>query len=145
MTHALTKGHGTANDFVLLLDATGEHEITPEDVALLCDRRRGIGGDGLIRVVRSADAGIPEALEALAAGAEWFMDYRNGDGSIAEMCGNGVRVFVHFLVEKGLVDLAPGRAITIGTRAGVKAVTRLEHGYATVSYTHLTLPTNREV
>ncbi len=125
MTHALTKGHGTANDFVLLLDATGEHEITPEDVALLCDRRRGIGGDGLIRVVRSADAGIPEALEALAAGAEWFMDYRNGDGSIAEMCGNGVRVFAHYLFERGLADIAPGASLPVGTRGGVKHVTRV--------------------
>jgi len=123
-TYALTRGHGTANDFVLLADLDGAADLSPEAVALLCDRRRGVGGDGLIRVVRSAAAGIPEAVDAHTVGAEWFMDYRNADGSIAEMCGNGVRVFAHHLVEHGLVDLAAG-PLAVGTRAGVKHVTRV--------------------
>ena len=124
------KGHGTGNDFVLVVDPDGQLLLGDDVVRRACDRHQGIGGDGFIRLIRSS--ALPEGRELFEQdpSAEWFMDYRNGDGSIAEMCGNGVRVFVHFLVEKGLVDLAPGRAITIGTRAGVKAVTRLEHGYA---------------
>src|SRR5699024_2051063 len=92
----------------------------------LTDRRRGIGGDGLIRVVRSSALAAGErtadhAGDAAAAGAEWFMDYRNADGSIAVMCGNGVRVFAHYLVENRLVDAAS--PILVGTRGGVKTVT----------------------
>lgn len=124
-----SKGHGTGNDFVLLADPDDDRDVTPEQVAFLCDRHRGIGGDGLIRAVRSKH--IPEGLELLATApdAEWFMDYRNGDGSLSEMCGNGVRVFVHFLLEQGLVSLHPGEELAIGTRGGVKIVARTEDGY----------------
>ncbi|GGO91478.1 diaminopimelate epimerase [Wenjunlia tyrosinilytica] len=108
------KGHGTQNDFVIVPDPDGLLDLSAEDVALLCDRRAGIGGDGLLRVVRSA--AHPEA-ESMAAQAEWFMDYRNADGSIAEMCGNGSRVFARYLVEAGYAD--PGD-LAIATRAGVK-------------------------
>jgi diaminopimelate epimerase len=108
-----SKGHGTENDFVLLPDHDGALDVTPELVRALCDRRAGIGGDGLLRVVRTA--AFPGAPE----GAEWFMDYRNADGSIAEMCGNGVRVFVRYLLEQGLAE--PGR-FAISTRAGVRDV-----------------------
>ena len=96
----------------------------------LCDRHRGIGGDGLIRAVPSAT--LAEGREVLASNpdADWFMDYRNGDGSISEMCGNGVRVFVHFLMSEKLVDMPVGSGLSIGTRAGVKIVTRIEDGYA---------------
>ena len=125
-----TKGHGTGNDFVLIADPDGNVELDAARVAVLADRHRGIGGDGVIRAVPSRHVEEGRALLGAHPEAEWFMDYRNGDGSIAEMCGNGVRVFVHFLVEKGLVDLAPGSSLTIGTRAGVKTVSRLEHGYA---------------
>ncbi|MFB1427633.1 diaminopimelate epimerase [Micrococcus endophyticus] len=125
-----TKGHGTGNDFVLLADPDGNVHLEAAQVAVLADRHRGIGGDGVIRAVPSRHVEEGRALLAAHPEAEWFMDYRNGDGSIAEMCGNGVRVFVHFLAEKGLVDLAPGESITIGTRAGVKTVSRLAHGYA---------------
>ncbi|WP_298712750.1 diaminopimelate epimerase [uncultured Micrococcus sp.] len=129
-TLPFTKGHGTGNDFVLIADPDGNAHLEPSRVAMLADRHQGIGADGVIRAVRSAH--LPEGREVLAAApeAEWFMDYRNGDGSVAEMCGNGVRVFVHFLVEKELVDLPVGSALTIGTRAGAKSVTRMEHGYA---------------
>ncbi|MGF1429464.1 diaminopimelate epimerase [Kitasatospora sp. LaBMicrA B282] len=110
------KGHGTENDFVILPDPDGLLQLGPAEVARLCDRRAGIGGDGLLRVVRSAHD--PEAV-GQAAAAEWFMDYRNSDGSIAEMCGNGVRVFARYLVHAGLVE--PGE-LAVATRAGVRRV-----------------------
>ncbi|WP_371668748.1 diaminopimelate epimerase [Streptomyces sp. NBC_00289] len=113
---AFLKGHGTENDFVIVPDPDNVIELPPSAVAALCDRRAGIGGDGLLHVVRSA--AHPEAAH-LAAEAEWFMDYRNGDGSIAEMCGNGVRVFARYLQRAGHAgegDLA------VATRGGVKTV-----------------------
>ncbi len=88
-------------------------------VAALCDRRSGIGGDGLIRVVR-ADA-LPDGH---GQDVEWFMDYRNADGSPAQMCGNGTRVFAAYLAAAGLADLPDGAAVRIGTRAGIKTVRR---------------------
>ena len=114
---AWAKGHGTENDFVLLPDPDGSVHGTldPDLVAALCHRRRGIGADGVLRVVRS-DA-VPDA----PAGAEWFMDYRNADGSVSQMCGNGVRVFARWLAEEGVVDPAP--TLPVGTRGGVKLVT----------------------
>jgi len=117
----VAKGHGTQNDFVLLPDPDGRLDVTPAFVAALCDRRAGLGGDGLIRVVRSA--ALPEGA-ALAGDAEWFMDYRNGDGSDAQMCGNGIRVFVTYLRHLGLVDLADGASLSVGTRTGVLSVRR---------------------
>jgi diaminopimelate epimerase len=127
---AFSKGHGTGNDFVLIADPGDVHEISPEQVAQLCDRHRGIGGDGLIRAVPSRY--LPEGRDLLEqdASAEWFMDYRNGDGSLSEMCGNGVRVFVHFLLAQGLVELGPGESLTIGTRGGIKKIVRTADGYA---------------
>ncbi|MFI8946801.1 diaminopimelate epimerase [Streptomyces sp. NPDC053750] len=113
---AFLKGHGTENDFVIVPDPDNVLDLPPAAAAALCDRRAGLGGDGLLHVVRSA--AHPEA-RAMAAEAEWFMDYRNGDGSVAEMCGNGVRVFARYLQRAGHVtegDLA------IATRGGVKTV-----------------------
>ncbi|GAA1528896.1 diaminopimelate epimerase [Microbacterium ginsengiterrae] len=126
---AFTKGHGTGNDFVIIADPDGEIELSAEQVAALCDRHFGIGADGVLRVVRSA--ALPEGAAALAEepAAEWFMDYRNADGSIAEMCGNGVRVFVHYLVRAGLATIEPGTTLPIGTRAGVRDVTSSANGY----------------
>ncbi|MFF2345525.1 diaminopimelate epimerase [Pseudarthrobacter sp. NPDC058119] len=125
-----SKGHGTGNDFVLVADPEGMHEIGAGQAAALCDRHRGIGADGLIRAVPSRF--LPEGQELLAGApdAEWFMDYRNADGSLSEMCGNGVRVFVHFLRTEGLIDLPDGGSLTIGTRGGVKTVVRTGDGYA---------------
>lgn len=102
------KGHGTGNDFVLVVDPDGQLLLGDDVVRRACDRHQGIGGDGFIRLIRSS--ALPEGRELLEQdpSAEWFMDYRNGDGSIAEMCGNGVRVFVRALLQQGLVDL--GRA-----------------------------------
>ncbi|MFD4414162.1 diaminopimelate epimerase [Streptomyces sp. NPDC058476] len=113
---AFLKGHGTENDFVIIPDPENAIDLPPAAVAALCDRRAGIGGDGLLHVVRSA--AHPEAQE-MAAEAEWFMDYRNGDGSIAEMCGNGVRVFARYLQRAGYV--AEGD-IAVATRGGVKSM-----------------------
>lgn len=113
---AFLKGHGTENDFVIVPDPDGLIELSAADAARLCDRRAGIGGDGVLRVVRSA--AHPEAA-AMAAEAEWFMDYRNSDGSIAEMCGNGVRVFARYLQRAG--HTGPGD-LAVATRAGVRRV-----------------------
>lgn len=125
-TIGFTKGHGTGNDFVIVPDPDGALELTDDQVAVLCDRRFGIGGDGILRVVRS-DA-LAEGAAAAAAGAEWFMDYRNADGSLAEMCGNGIRVFARYLAEVGWASLDAG-PLAIGTRAGVKTVTRSDLGF----------------
>ncbi len=113
------KGHGTGNDFVVLPDFAGELTLRPSMVAALCDRRTGIGADGVLRVVRTAHA-EEFGVVAQADRAEWFMDYRNADGSVAEMCGNGVRVFVRYLLDAGLADRP---IVHVATRAGVVAVT----------------------
>ncbi|MEV6617498.1 diaminopimelate epimerase [Streptomyces sp. NPDC051051] len=131
---AFLKGHGTENDFVIVPDPENAIDLSPAAVAALCDRRAGIGGDGLLHVVRSA--AHPEAKD-LAAEAEWFMDYRNGDGSIAEMCGNGVRVFARYLRHAGLV---PEGDLAIATRAGVKSVHLAKDGDITVGMGRARLP-----
>ncbi|HZZ49797.1 MAG TPA: diaminopimelate epimerase [Pseudonocardia sp.] len=116
---AFAKGHGTQNDFVLLPDPDGALALASGRVRALCDRRAGVGGDGVIRVVRTEALNDPAT--DVCADAEWFMDYRNADGSLAEMCGNGVRVFARYLVELGLVEPAELRSgIVVGTRGGPK-------------------------
>src|SRR5579875_3520108 len=121
------KGHGTENDFVILPDPDAGVMLTPGLVARLCDRRAGLGGDGLLRVVRTA--ALAGAAGPDAAGAEWFMDYWNGDGSLAEMCGNGIRVFARYLLDHGL---AVGPEIAVATRAGVRLVRAEPDGAITV-------------
>jgi diaminopimelate epimerase len=125
----ITKGHGTGNDFVLFADPDGRIELTPDELAELADRNFGVGGDGVIRAVRSEH--LPEGRAVLAedAAAEWFMDYHNADGSPAEMCGNGIRVFGAFLLDQGLLDLPVGGTVSIGTRSGVRPLTRTEDGF----------------
>jgi diaminopimelate epimerase len=125
-TISFTKGHGTGNDFVIVPDADGALDLSADQVAALCDRRFGIGGDGMLRVVRSAV--IAAGADAAAAGAEWFMDYRNADGSISEMCGNGIRVFLHYLLKTGLAQLPEDGEIVIGTRNGPLRMTRSDLG-----------------
>ena len=83
MTLRFTKGHGTENDFVLVPDLDGGLDLTAEQVVRLADRQAGIGGDGVIRVVRTAHAAEAD-VRAQADEAEWFMDYRNADGSLAQ-------------------------------------------------------------
>jgi diaminopimelate epimerase len=117
------KGHGTGNDFVIIPDPGAELSLPPELVARICDRHLGLGADGILRVVRTDAVEASELGEARqsagGAGPEWFMDYRNADGSVAEMCGNGVRVFVRFLLNEGL---ATGPLVEVATRAGVRQV-----------------------
>jgi diaminopimelate epimerase len=124
-----TKGHGTGNDFVLFADPDGEVMLDRDQLAHLADRHFGVGGDGIIRAVRSAQ--LTEGADALAEdpAAEWFMDYHNADGSPAEMCGNGIRVFAEFLRAQKLLTLADGATIPIGTRGGVRMLSRLGAEY----------------
>lgn len=108
MSYPFLKGHGTENDFVVLPDPDGtvHGDLSPDRVRALCDRRSGIGGDGVLRAVREDDG--------------WFMDYRNADGSVSEMCGNGIRVFARYLHERE----GESFPMRIGTRAGVKVLDR---------------------
>ncbi len=118
--YSFVKGHGTENDFVLVPDANGKLDLTAEQVARLCDRRAGIGGDGVIRVVRTDATDDPAAVAARGE-AMWFMDYRNSDGSLSEMCGNGIRVLGRFLTTHADVDAR--NPLPVATRAGVKTLT----------------------
>jgi len=123
-----TKGHGTENDFVLVPDLDATRDLTIEQVRLLADRRAGIGGDGVIRVVPT-QAAVEAHVRAQASTARWFMDYRNADGSAAEMCGNGTRVFAAYLRREGLET---ADEFEIATRAGIKLV-RFEDGLIAVN------------
>ncbi|MGJ9414118.1 diaminopimelate epimerase [Aeromicrobium sp. CF4.19] len=124
MTFPWLKGHGTQNDFVLLPDHDGSihGDLDGDLVAQICHRRRGLGADGVIRVIRSEAVGLPSA-------GEWFMDYLNADGSVSEMCGNGIRVLARHLIDEQLVPDAP---LVIGTRDGDKQVTPLPDGELSV-------------
>src|SRR6476659_5504416 len=121
-----TKGHGTENDFVLVPDLDGALALTAAQAAALADRRAGIGGDGVIRVVPTELSDDP-TVRAQAGSARWFMDYRNADGSLSEMCGNGTRVFAAYLRREGLET---ADEFAIATRAGVKHVRRDGAGFA---------------
>ncbi|WP_350346986.1 diaminopimelate epimerase [Agromyces sp. G08B096] len=124
-----TKGQGTGNDFVLFADPEGDTELTPAQIAAVCDRRFGVGADGVIRAVRSANLDAGAAALAEDASAVWFMDYWNADGTVSEMCGNGIRVYTSFLLDQGFAELPPGGELAIGTRAGVKRVSRAAGGF----------------
>ncbi|WP_132993565.1 diaminopimelate epimerase [Gordonia zhaorongruii] len=119
---SFVKGHGTENDFVVIPDPEVTVDLTAPLVAALCDRQRGIGADGVLRVATAgalAAAGVIDAVPDGVARGDWFMDYRNADGSIAEMCGNGVRVFAHYLRAAGFVDTD---TFSVGSRAGARPV-----------------------
>jgi len=122
---SFAKGHGTENDFVVLLDRESMLDIGPAEVRYICNRRAGIGADGLLRAVLARHVDGWAGDDPL-----WFMDYRNADGSIAEMCGNGIRVFVRFLLEQ---DLVSGPVVPIATRSGLKIATALRDGLIRVS------------
>jgi diaminopimelate epimerase len=128
------KGHGTENDFVILPDPAGELGLTAGLAARLCDRRAGIGADGVLRAVRAAALGRGELRGQPAEPTEWFMDYRNADGSIAEMCGNGIRVFARYLIRHGLVPAAraEGPGFAVATRSGNRLVRAEPDGRLTV-------------
>lgn len=123
---AFAKGHGTQNDFVIIPDLDGQLNLSDAQVQWLCDRRRGLGADGVLRVVRTehmADVGGPSSV------AEFFMDYRNSDGTVAEMCGNGIRVFVRYLQATGLITRSEA---VIGTRGGPRSCVIQDDGSITV-------------
>ena len=116
------KGHGTQNDFVVLPDLDAALALTPDAVAALCDRRRGLGADGVLRVATAgaaAAAGVFATLPEGVSAQDWYMDYRNADGSIAQMCGNGVRVFAHYLRASGLETRDE---FVVGSLAGARPV-----------------------
>jgi len=116
------KGHGTENDFVVLPDLSARLTLAPAAVSALCDRRRGLGADGVLRVTTAGaaiSAGVLKRLPDGVAARDWFMDYRNADGSTAQMCGNGARVFAHYLRVSGLEDRD---AFVVGSLAGPRPV-----------------------
>lgn len=122
------KAHATGNDFVVYLDEDGTHEPTADEVRFLCDRHFGIGGDGLIRLAHPqavSDVNERQIADRAAGDADWFMDYRNADGSLAEMCGNGTRAITLFAQRQGIADQPGGKPFHLGTRAGVKILTSL--------------------
>lgn len=151
------KGHGTENDFVPLPDLGGQLDLSRSVVTALCDRRRGLGADGVLRVITAGaalEAGVFDRLPEGVDGGDWYMDYRNADGSIAQMCGNGVRVFAHYLRSSGLEDrdefvvasLAGPRPVVVHHADSYRAevtvemgkVNRLGAGSATVGGRQLT-------
>ncbi len=137
MSYPFLKGHGTENDFVLLPDHDGSvhGDLSADRVRALCDRRAGIGADGVLRVIRTSALPLVEERALRASRTqqddpdlpEWFMDYRNADGSVAEICGNGIRVFARHLYDEELVP--SDRPAPIATRAGVMTVTRNGEAY----------------
>jgi diaminopimelate epimerase len=124
-----TKGHGTGNDFVLIDNFDNDLQLTEEQIEFLCDRHFGVGANGVIFVVRTEKSEVSE-LQREEPACEWFMDYRNADGSKAEMCGNGIRVFARYLIEKNLAGIQPGATLPIATRDGIKDVTEAATGFA---------------
>ncbi|MDR0176502.1 diaminopimelate epimerase [Actinomyces oris] len=121
----LIKGHATLNDFLMLVDPSCEVAVSGADITAVCDRHGGIGADGFVRVVRTTALPGAGAFAVSVPEAEWFMDYYNADGSVAEMCGNATRLFAHVLDSEGLRPIADGESVTIGTRGGARTVTRL--------------------
>ncbi|KLO39895.1 diaminopimelate epimerase [Mycobacterium nebraskense] len=124
------KGHGTENDFVVLPDAQATLDLTAARVAALCDRRRGLGADGVLRVTTAGaalSAGVLDRLPDGVASADWYMDYRNADGSVAQMCGNGIRVFAHYLRASGI---EARDEFVVGSPAGPRPIT-VHHSDAT--------------
>jgi diaminopimelate epimerase len=106
----LTKHHGLGNDFLVLLDDDASHPLDADVARALCDRRTGVGADGLIRATP-----LDAADDAVAA-----MDLRNADGSPAETSGNGIRCLAQALM---LAGWAGGPTIPIRTAAGLAVVT----------------------
>jgi diaminopimelate epimerase len=112
------KYHGTGNDFVMVEDRDDRIALTPDLIAALCDRRFGVGADGLIRVTGS-DGAAAAGLQDQVASADLFMDYYNADGATAEMCGNGIRCVAKLAFEGGLTDRTQ---LAVATRGGLKRV-----------------------
>jgi diaminopimelate epimerase len=99
-----SKYHGTGNDFVMIEDVDDRIHLDRTSIAALCNRRKGVGADGFIRI-----APAPEA--------DFFMDYYNAEGEPAEMCGNGIRCLAKYVYDRGLTSETE---INVLTRAGLK-------------------------
>ncbi len=127
---SFSKGHGTLNDFVIVEDRSNLEPLSDDDVRFLCDRRAGVGADGLLRVTRAKN------IPGWTGPDLWFMDYRNADGSIAEMCGNGLRVFGRYLYDQGLLAREPAE---VGTRAGVRWIEPRAEGGLSVTIGAVTI------
>ena len=133
------KGHGTGNDFVIVPDPEGSLDLTPDQVQALCDRHRGVGGDGVLRVAPTV---LSSEVADQGGSATWFMDYRNADGSLAEMCGNGARVFARYLREAGLET---ADAFAIATRRGVTHIQMYDDGDVEINMGPATTPALAEL
>jgi diaminopimelate epimerase len=117
-----TYGHGTHNDFVLVFDENDEIRLTPDQIKRICDRKNGVGSDGLIKIIKKDGS--------------WFMDYANADGSVAEMCGNGIRVMARYLTDRGH---QPSGIYAINTRDGRKFLSVPEAGDISVNMGQVSL------
>src|SRR3989338_7605424 len=100
------KYHGAGNDFIMIDNIKGDISLSPQEIYSLCDRHFGIGADGVILLESSSEA-------------DCFMNYYNADGTLAEMCGNGVRCTAKFFIQQAKSKL---KELSIDTRAGIKKV-----------------------
>jgi len=116
-----TYGHGTENDFVILFDPEDSLAVSESAIAAICNRTSGIGADGFIKIIKRD--------------SRWYMDYRNADGSLAEMCGNGIRVMAKYLVVHGHQQEG---IFAIDTRAGLKHLRVPLEGDISVNMGHVT-------
>src|SRR5438094_464281 len=106
------KSHGAGNDFVLIEDLKDELRLNADFVAAVCDRHFGVGADGVIRIARAPDA-------------DFFMDYFNAGGDVAEMCGNGIRCLAKYVADRGITD---AKTLDIDTRAGLRHLELFRNG-----------------
>jgi diaminopimelate epimerase len=100
------KYHGAGNDFIMINNLDGDINLKPDYIKSVCDRHFGVGSDGLILIEKSDKA-------------DCFMNYYNSDGTLAEMCGNGIRCVAKFFLEQTDSDL---KELSIDTRAGIKKI-----------------------
>ncbi len=114
---------------MIFADPDGAVELTADQIRLLCDRHFGVGADGVIRAVRSKSLAEGKSSLDEDPEAEWFMDYFNSDGTVSQMCGNGIRLYAQFLIDNGLAALEPGQTLPIGTRSGVRDVQKSGTGF----------------
>ena len=114
-----TKMHGAGNDYVYIDARTMPERDWPGLSRAISDRHFGVGGDGLILVMNSDVADLQ-------------MRMFNADGSEGEMCGNGIRCFAKYAIERGIVS-ASAQQVTVDTLAGVRTVVPHYHGTAVAS------------
>ena len=130
MNISFIKGQGTGNDFVLIHDPEGALDLSDDEIRSICNRHFGVGADGVIIATKTSASEEVRHLLQDEPMAEWFMDYRNADGSKGEMCGNGARVFARYLLSGGFASVSDGSTLPIATRAGIKDITATANGFA---------------